>query len=111
MSIPVSTIGWRPNATAGVTTPVTVNASTSLTMPTTAQRLRGFTMMCIVSLETQQARWTTNGVIPTAAIGMLMQPNSLITLMGEDEIAAFRIISVTAGAQITYQFSTADDRA
>jgi hypothetical protein len=100
--------GWRPIQTAGVTTPVAIAASTALTLPTSIQRLKSGTLMCILNVETANARWTTNGVVPTAAIGMLLQVNTPLTLMGENDCSAFLIISATG--VITYQFYEADNR-
>lgn len=107
MSSTVQEVGRIAVQTAGVTTPATIAASTALTLPTTAQRPKVAGILeAIVSVEIGTARWTTNGVTPTAAIGMLVQPNTYITLHGENSCAAFRIISATAS--ITYQFYIAD---
>ncbi len=110
MALTTMEAGRRAVQTAGATTVVSINASTTLTVPTTAQRGNPSTgiLECVVSLELGSARWTTNGVTPTAAIGMLLQPNTYLTLHGESSITNFRIIGTAAGFVITYQFYYAD---
>jgi hypothetical protein len=104
--------GNRPYPVAGVTTPVSINAATTLTVPTAAQQiLYPDELQCIVQVEgASTSRWTTNGVTPTAAVGMLVQPNALITLTGFEDIVAFQIIGTAAGNSIEYQFQTANVR-
>jgi len=97
--------------TAGVTTPAAIVASTALTLPTASQRPKPSVgiLEAVVSIETGTARWTTNGVTPTNGVGMLIQPNTYITLHGENSCSSFRIIATTgSGATITYQFFVAD---
>lgn len=108
MSLTTQEAGRVAVQTAGVTTPVAIAASTALTLPTGIQRPKPSIgiLEAVVSLETASARWTTNGVTPTAAVGMLLQPNTYLTLHGENSCSSFRIISATG--TITYQFYIAD---
>jgi hypothetical protein len=98
--------------TAGVTTPTSINASTTITLPTTSQRPTGAGIIeAVINVEgTVPARWTINGTVPTAAIGMLLQPNTYLTLHGESSISNFRIIGTAAGDTMTVQFFKADER-
>jgi hypothetical protein len=110
MSLVTQEAGRVAVQTAGATTPVSINASTTITLPTATQRPKPSVgiLECVVSLEGGTARWTTNGVTPTAAVGMLMQPNTYLTLHGENSISNFRIIGTAAGFVITTQFFIAD---
>lgn len=114
MASNVSQVGLRAVG-GGLTTPTAIAASTALVLPTAAQRGEGGVLQAVIQVEVQSARWTTNGVTPTAAIGMLLAPASAtvgtsITIVGEDALAAFRIIQAVAGSLVTYQFYKADNR-
>src|ERR1700687_4558988 len=97
MSLVTQEAGRVAVQAAGVTTPLAIAASTTIVLPTTAQRPKPSVgiLECVLSLEVASARWTTNGVTPTAAIGMLLQPNTYLTLHGENSISSFKIISAT----------------
>lgn len=110
MSLPIYQVGWIPLIGAGATTPVSIDAAATIVLPTASQRGLGGPMLCEVNLEGQNARWTTDGTIPTAAIGMLALSGSKITIYDELVIRSFRIIGVASGATITYQFYKADSR-
>ncbi len=110
MSTLTTSTGWIPVTGAGVTSPVSIDSVLTLTVPTTSQRGRGGQMVCVLVVEGGDARWTTNGVVPTASVGSLVLQNSTMTIGGDANIGAFRIIGVAAGASITYQFFRADNR-
>lgn len=117
MAMNVASVGLRPIAAAGATTPVNIDAATALVLPTTAQRRdsAGVLECTIVVTGTVTSRYTTNGVVPTAAVGLLLAAPSAtvpvsLTLRGEELIAAFRIIGTAAGNAIAYQFAVLDNR-
>lgn len=114
MATNIAAIGQRPTG-GGVLVPTNIDAVSSLTLPTTAQRGKGGVLSAYIQVEAQAARWSVNGTNPSAANGMLLAPttatvqNTLI-ITGEEALSAFRIISATAGSLITYQFFKADNR-
>jgi 3D (Asp-Asp-Asp) domain-containing protein len=111
MAVRTTSVGVRPFQVAGVTTPASINASTSLTLPTTAQRLKcDFIEATVVTEGTSSSRYTFNGVTPTAAVGHLLPIGGQITIVGEDAITAFKIIGTAAGNTITYFFQGRDTR-
>lgn len=117
MGFRVESVGLRPIVAAGTTTPASINASTTITLPTAAQRANKMGVLeCYMVIEgTSTSRYTFNGVVPTAAIGLLLPAPSAtspvtLTIIGEDLIAAFKIIGTAAGNTITYNFSSRDTR-
>lgn len=118
MAIDVTFTGWKPCVGAGTTAPLLADAGISLVLPTTAQRGRGGVLIALIQCEVQAIRWLTSGAVPTAANGMLQAPvsatvqnNQPLVIRGENAISAFRCISATAGALITYQFFKEDTAA
>jgi hypothetical protein len=101
-------------------TPISIAASTAIVMPakpTANPGARGITstqgsLEIIISIEgTGISRWTTNGITPTGAIGMLVPAPTAttpvqLTFRGQDIIQSLLIIG--AGNTITYQFYTSD---
>lgn len=107
----VSLVGVRPFQVAGATTPVAIDTIVSVTLPTTAQRLKCDFMECVVVTEgTSPSRYTFNGVAATASVGHLLPAGAQITIVGEDAITAFKIIGTAAGNKITYYFQGRDTR-
>lgn len=117
MASRVTIVALLPVIGAGITTPTSINASTQITVPTTAQRVNhGGELECYIAIEgTVTSRYTFNGVTPTAAVGMLLPAPTAsvpvqLTIIGEAFIAAFRIIGTAAGDTMTYQFACRDVR-
>jgi hypothetical protein len=117
MPMDVSQVGLRAIPVAGVTTPVSINASTTITLPTGAQRIKlQGTLECYLTIEgTVTSRYTFNGTVPTAAIGQLLPAPTAttpvtLTIIGEDIISNFKIIGTASGNTITYQFGSRDVR-
>lgn len=71
---------------------------------------------CYLSIEgTATSRYTFNGVVPTAAVGLLLSAPTAataipMTIVGEDLISSFKIIGTAAGNLITYNFGSKDTR-
>ena len=85
-----------------------IDAATSLTLPTTAQRIgKGGVLQVMISVEAQSCRIRWDGVDPTAATGILLTVG-VYTFRGEALIKALRFISAVAGSLINYQFSLGD---
>lgn len=116
MSQQTSPVGLRPIATAGVTTPTTIDTVKTLTVPTALQRVSGGVLECYITIEgTVTSRYTWNGVTPSSTVGMLLSAPTAtssinLTLVGEALIAAFKIIGTAAGNSMTYQFAVRDTR-
>ena len=99
-------IGAKP-LTAGQVA-VNIDASTSLILPTHAQRTtKGGILQVNISVEAQSARWRYT-TAPTTTNGVLVTAPGLITIRGEQAIKAFRIIGTVAGGSINYEFSVGD---
>jgi hypothetical protein len=60
-------------------------------------------MTCILSLETQNARFRFTNA-PTATNGVLLMAPGILTLRGK-QINTFKIIGVAAGGIINYEFT------
>lgn len=54
----------------------------------------------LITVETDQIRWTADGTTPTAAIGHRQNVDDVIELEGIDAIRLFRAIRVTTDASI-----------
>ncbi|WP_439392310.1 hypothetical protein ACRQ5Q_22195 [Bradyrhizobium sp. PMVTL-01] len=75
-----------------------VASSTALTVPTGA-------IYAVVCAEGQAIRYTTDGTTtPTAAIGMPLQVNQCVSLLGATTIANFRAIQQSATATIDVSY-------
>jgi hypothetical protein len=85
---------------------VSIDAAAGLTLPTTAQLARGGVLELILSVDTQNARITTDGTTPTATNGILLTAGSgPLIIRGALTIAALKIIGVVAGGKINYNFT------
>ena len=93
---------------------VSINAATSLVLPTGLQRApitnptgRKYAgvLQCELALEGQNARYTVSGTNPTTTNGIFIAAPAFITLRGEERCASFKIIGVVGGATISYNWS------
>jgi len=108
-------LGRMPIGVA-VTTPVSIDAATALTVPTAA--VAPGILECTVVVEgTVTARYTASSpvVTPTVAIGHLLPaPTATLSvtllLRGRDIITNFRIIGTAGGDTMTYFFAQVDAR-
>ena len=66
---------------------------------------RGTVKRVLITVETDQVRFTTDGTTPTSSIGHLVDARQTITLEGRDDIAKFKAIRVTTDAslKVTYE--------
>ena len=103
----------------GAQNQVSIAAVTSIILPTAAQRAPtdpnaasfkykfgvGVLEMWL-TLEAQNARFTTDGSTPSNVVGLLLIPGGIgpITFLGERNIAAMKFISTVAGGLISYSF-------
>jgi len=97
-------------ATAGVTTPASIDSAYSLTLPTGTI---GGVLEVIISIEgSNTTRMTTNGTTPTTAHGLLLPATNPLVMVfrGASTISALKFIGTGAGNKITYNFTTVDDR-
>lgn len=102
--------GSRAIATAGVTTPASIDSAYTLTLPTARP---GGVLEVMISIEgSNTTRMTSNGTVPTSTVGMLLPATNplVLTFRGDDLIAALKFIGTASGNKITYNFSTLDDR-
>jgi len=116
MPIQTSEVGSLPLAVGQYN--ISINAAVLLTAPTPNQlrpvsaganyKAMGGLMTCLLSVETQNARFTMDGTTPTAVNGVLLPAPGFIAIRGLSQIANFRIIGVAAGGIINYTF-TVDD--
>ena len=102
--------GSRAIATAGVTTPASIDSAYALTIPTS---MPGGVLEVTISIEgSNTTRMTYNGTTPTTAHGILLPATNplVMTFRGQDLISALQFIGTAAGNKISYNFSTVDDR-
>ena len=84
--------------TPGQYTPVSDAASTALTVPTGST----YAVLCT---ENASHRFTWDGTTtPTASVGTLIGQNACMTITGPLVLAAFRIITVSAGGTFTVSY-------
>ncbi len=110
MALTNAPAGSRAVATAGVTTPASIDSAYALTLPTS---MKGGVLEVLVAIEgSNTTRMTFNGTTPTSAHGILLPATNplLLTFRGQDLIAALQFIGTSAGNKITYNYSTIDDR-
>lgn len=96
---------------------VNIDAATTLTVPTAAQRApNSGVLWCVISVEgTAGIRVRWDGVNPTTTVGLLYPAPAagaptIITLVGDRMIAAFRIIGAAAGNTMSYSFYQSNER-
>ena len=96
---------------------VNIDAATALIIPTALQRAKNAGVLwCVISVEgtvAPRVRW--DGVNPTTTTGLLYPAPAagaptIITLVGDRMISAFRIIGSAAGATMSYSFYQSDER-
>ena len=58
--------------------------------------------LAVVTVETQQLRWTCDGTAPTSSVGHLANVADSIILEGYDNIVAFRAIRATGSSSAVY---------
>lgn len=83
----------NPITPLGYTQYTSLSSATPLTLPTGAT-------FCIVAPETQAVRYRTDGVAPTASVGMEIKVGSPITVNGAAVLAAIQFIQETASAKL-----------
>lgn len=104
---------------AGSQNQIAITAVQSIILPTATQRVL-FTgsltptarkhavpvLEMWLTLEAQNARFTTDGSTPSATVGLLLIPGGLgpVVFLGESLIASLKFISPTAGGLISYSF-------
>jgi hypothetical protein len=102
--------GSRHIATAGVTTPDSIDSAYALTIPTS---MPGGVLEATVSIEgSNTTRMTYNGTTPTSTVGILLPATNPLVMVfrGQDLISALQFIGTSSGNTIAYNFSTVDDR-
>lgn len=104
MATATSEVGSRPLPIGQYA--VSINTAISLTLPTSAQLIsRGGIMELVLSLETQNARVTFDGSVPTTTNGVLLTAPGTLTVRGQAMISALKIVGVANGGVINYTFT------
>ena len=107
--IPTEEIGGVPLPTGSYN--IGIDTVKTITMPSTAQRAKfGSIMELLLSVEIQNARITMDGSTPSTVNGVLLVAPGVLTVRGETQIAAMKIIGVAAGGIINYTFTVGEAR-
>lgn len=79
-------------------------ASTALTIPTRSNQtgVAGTPTVAIITVENAAARWRDDGVAPTAAVGMPLQPGSVFIYDGDLTRIRFIQQSATCTLNVSY---------
>lgn len=70
--------------------------------PTAASRLTvpSGAFSAVISVETQNIRWTADGTVPTSTVGVLLTAGSEREFVGEGVLAQLLVIETTSGASV-----------
>ena len=103
MGQPISASAPMPNSYESVTvsnSSIGLSASKYGPIEHATLPIRTMARQALITVETDQIRWTVDGTTPTAAIGHRANVDDVIRLEGFDAIRLFRAIRVTADASI-----------
>lgn len=72
-----------------------ISSATALTVPTGA-------VIALIQPETQSIRWRDDGTNPTTSVGMVLAAGETLAYTGN--LAAFKLIEVTATAKVNVSY-------
>lgn len=79
--------------------------STKIVRPSTTNGQSRVAEFALVTVETDQIRYQTDGTDPDATTGHLLDPGDVLELDNYDDIRRFKAIRVTATATIQVSYS------